>query len=139
MLAYLEIEQPNASRHPMFKEDEETGLSKKLTRKEQKGQLQDIPKKLRGNNKQATEQKEDAHKKQQREDCNFARGETTTTRNNSTTMEKPEPKQSVTSCEDWSSTSENTAAAPKRPGVKKTPLQLPRISAEATPNSIRNR
>ena len=58
---------------PNVQEDEETGLPKKLTRKEQKGQLQDIPKKLRANNKQATKKKEDPHKKQHREDCNFAR------------------------------------------------------------------
>ena len=49
------------------------------------------------------------------------------------------PEQQTSSSEAWSSTFENTAPSPSRLNQKKTHPQLPRISAEVTKKSTKNR
>ena len=136
-LRFLDIEQPNAPQHPMFKEDTVTGLLKRLTRKEQAaGQQsnQSSPNKRRTKPTGKRTGGHPTHKTQRTRGMSLQTEEKNTTRSENKTPEKS--LFSEKDDEEQSSAISKNSDVAKRFNQKRKP---PTVTAEPTRRLVRNR
>ena len=141
-LRFLDIENPTASLHPMFRQDETTGLPRKLTQKEKvSGKAKtDSPTKQ----KASATGKRTGGRPTQKLQTSGMRLQTdilAKTSNNDSIIQQPvESDNDDQDNDDKSSvSSEDIAPSPKRQHKKRTPPPPPAISTEPLRKSTRNR